>query len=68
MSNLFTAVSVDQQEIVAGGYEIIKDNYGNIVQSNGAYLEIKDSNDNFIEFKQKNVAKIIAKRRSWRVK
>ena len=67
MSVLFTAVSVEQQEIVAGGF--IKDNDDNVVtivdnsQSNGVYLEIKKSDKNDVTITQTNKKIFFAPRR-----
>jgi hypothetical protein len=55
MSVLFTAVSVEQQEIVAGGL-IIVDNS----QSNGVYLEINKSDKNNVTITQRNKKTISA--------
>jgi hypothetical protein len=57
MSVLFTAVSVEQQEIVAGGL-IIVDNS----QSNGVYLEINKSDKNNVTITQGNKKTISARK------
>jgi hypothetical protein len=54
MSVLFTAVSVEQQEIVAGGF-LNTDNSNNA--NNGAIVLVNDSAFVNVSVKQKNVIK-----------
>jgi hypothetical protein len=56
MSNLFTAVSVEQQEIVAGG--LLDDNSNN--NSNGAIVVVKDSN--FVRIRIEQINRIRSRR------